>query len=80
MNETLRYVAFLTNLTTNSRYDLSVAAFVESHLKSGKYYKSQSSPNRRVYVDLECDPHQVRIKWAFVTRTSKSERDENQKF
>ena len=68
MNETLRYVAFLTNLTTNSRYDLSVAAFVESHLKSGKYYKSQSSPNRRVYVDLECDPHQAFSKVPYEIR------------
>lgn len=59
MNETLRYVAYLTNLTTNSRYDLSVAAFVESHLKRGIFYKSANSPSRRVYVDLECDPHQA---------------------
>jgi len=59
MNETLRYVAYLTNLTTNSRYDLSVAAFVESHLKPGTFYKSPNSPSRRVYVDLECDPHQA---------------------
>jgi len=59
MNETLRYVAFLTNLTTNSRYDLSVAAFVASHLHPGVFYQSSSSPSRRVYVDLECDPHQA---------------------
>ena len=59
MNETLRYVAYLTNLTTNSRYDLSVAAFVASHLKPGSFYKSPNSPSRRVYVDLECDPHQA---------------------
>lgn len=59
MNETLRYVAYLSNLTTQSRYDLSVSAFVESHLRPGVFYQSRASSSKRVYLGRECDPLQA---------------------
>lgn len=44
----LFFQAYISNLTTESRYDLSVTAFVESHTKPGTFYQSEASPVQRV--------------------------------
>ncbi len=56
MNDTVRNVAFLPNLTSGAIYDLSVSAFVASHAHPGVTYEGPSSIARRVLVGRECDP------------------------
>ena len=50
--------AFLSNLTTDSIYDVSIAAVVASHAHSGVLYEGPASIPGRVFVGRECDPHQ----------------------
>ncbi|TRY71536.1 hypothetical protein TCAL_12498, partial [Tigriopus californicus] len=59
VNDTLKNVAFLSNLTTESIYDLRIVAFVESFIHPGKLYQGPTSHARRIFVGRECDPHQA---------------------
>jgi hypothetical protein len=59
MNDTIRNVAFLPNLTSDTIYDLSVSAYVSSHVHQGVNYEGPSSIARRILVGRECDPHQA---------------------
>ena len=65
MNDTEKNVVFLTNLTADTTYDLSVSAFVASQILPGQFYEGPSSIPRRVPVGRECDPHQAfsKVQW-----------------
>ncbi len=67
MNDTLRNVAFLSNLSSDSLYDLTVSASVDSAVSRGRLYRGPDSLPRRVFVGRECDPHQVQNKLHFAT-------------
>jgi len=59
VNDTLRNVAFLSNLTSDSVYEVKVSAHVASAAYAGKIYRGPASTPRTVYVGKECDPHQA---------------------
>jgi len=59
VNDTLRNVAFLANLTSDSVFEVRVSAHVASAVHVGRVYEGPLSTPRSVYVGRECDPHQV---------------------
>ena len=59
VNDTYKHVAYLSNLTTDAAYDLTLVAFVESAVNDGSFYDGPPSQPRRVFVGKRCDPLQA---------------------
>ena len=59
VNDTFKHVAYLSNLTSDAAYDLTLTAFVESAVNAGSFYRGPSSHARKVYVGKRCDPLQA---------------------
>ena len=59
LNDTLKNLAYLTDLLPETVYDLRVLAFVESFLHPGRFYRGPASLPRRVFVGEKCDPAQA---------------------